>query len=165
MVRDVSLVSPYEVRETVTTVANTRDISIASITDYITIVKAEYYVDKTPKQFRDVEVFGTTLTLDIDWTPSGSESVYLYCAKMHAVEELSSTLKPHEEHVVIEGLRDITIRGCGGQRWDKALEHIQAGTIKTNDLVTQVFPFEEVKEAFETQLDSEKAIKVLIEMP
>ncbi len=60
--------------------------------------------------------------------------------------------------------RNITVRGCGGQRWDKALEHIQAGTIKTNDLVTQVFPFEEVKEAFETQLDAEKAIKVLIEM-
>ncbi len=61
--------------------------------------------------------------------------------------------------------RNITVRGCGGQRWDKALEHIQAGTIKTNDLVTQIFPLEEVKEAFETQLNSEKAIKVLVEMP
>ncbi|MBW1900616.1 MAG: alcohol dehydrogenase catalytic domain-containing protein [Deltaproteobacteria bacterium] len=61
--------------------------------------------------------------------------------------------------------RNITVRGCGGQRWDKALEHILAGTIKTNDLVTQIFPLEEVKEAFATQLNSEKAIKVLIEMP
>jgi threonine dehydrogenase-like Zn-dependent dehydrogenase len=31
--------------------------------------------------------------------------------------------------------------------------------------VTHVFPLEKTKEAFETQLDSEKAIKVLIEMP
>jgi 2-desacetyl-2-hydroxyethyl bacteriochlorophyllide A dehydrogenase len=61
--------------------------------------------------------------------------------------------------------RNMTVRGCGGQRWDKALEHMQAGTIKTDDLVTHVFPLEKTKEAFETQLDSEKAIKVLIEMP
>ncbi len=61
--------------------------------------------------------------------------------------------------------RNITIRGCGGQRWDKALEHMQAGSIKTGDLVTHVFPFEETKDAFDTQLNSETAIKVLIEMP
>ena len=103
--REVSLVSPYEVKETVTTVADTRDISIATITDYMWIIKAEYYVDKIPKQFREVEIFGTTLTLDIDWTPSGGESVYLYCAKMHQLLEGSSTLKPHEEHVLIEGVQ------------------------------------------------------------
>lgn len=61
--------------------------------------------------------------------------------------------------------RNITIRGCGGQRWDKALEHIQSGNIKTNDLITHVFPFEKVKEAFEIQSNSEEAIKVLLEMP
>lgn len=60
--------------------------------------------------------------------------------------------------------RNITLRGCGGQRWDKAIEHMQAGRIKTDDLVTHVFPLENVKEAFETQLDSEKAVKVVIEI-
>jgi len=60
--------------------------------------------------------------------------------------------------------RNTTIRGCGGQRWDKALEHMQAGSIKTGELVTHVFPFEKTKDAFETQLNSENAIKVLLEV-
>ncbi len=60
--------------------------------------------------------------------------------------------------------RNVTIRGCGGQRWDKALELMQTGKIKTRDLITHVFPLESAKEAFETQLNSEEAIKVLIKV-
>ena len=61
--------------------------------------------------------------------------------------------------------RNANIRGCGGQRWDKALELIQSGNIKTNELITHVFPINEVKKAFETQMNSEEAIKVLVTMP
>ena len=58
--------------------------------------------------------------------------------------------------------RNITLRGCGGQRWDMALELVGTGQVKTRDLVTHEFPLASVKEAFETQLNSDEAIKVLI---
>jgi 2-desacetyl-2-hydroxyethyl bacteriochlorophyllide A dehydrogenase len=60
--------------------------------------------------------------------------------------------------------RNVTLRGCGGQRWDKALELMQSGKIKTNDLVTQTFSIDNVKEAFETQANSDEAIKVLVKI-
>ncbi len=58
--------------------------------------------------------------------------------------------------------RNVTLRGCGGQRWDKALELMQTGKIKTDDLVTQKFPLDKIKEAFELQSNSDEAIKVLV---
>ena len=61
--------------------------------------------------------------------------------------------------------RNVTLRGCGGQRWDKALELMQSGKIKTGDLVTQTFPMIDIKEAFETQANSDEAIKVLVKIP
>lgn len=58
--------------------------------------------------------------------------------------------------------RNMTLRGCGGQRWDMALEMMQAGQIKTRDLITHQFPLDRAKEAFETQLNADEAIKVLL---
>jgi 2-desacetyl-2-hydroxyethyl bacteriochlorophyllide A dehydrogenase len=58
--------------------------------------------------------------------------------------------------------RNMTLRGCGGQRWDMALEMVQAGQIKTRDLITHQFPLDRSKEAFETQLNADEAIKVLL---
>ncbi|MBT4511057.1 MAG: alcohol dehydrogenase catalytic domain-containing protein [Chloroflexi bacterium] len=60
--------------------------------------------------------------------------------------------------------RNATIRGCGGQRWDKALEFMQAGKIRTKDLVTHVFPLQDVRKAFDTQMKSDEAIKVLVKL-
>lgn len=80
------------------------------------------------------------------------------------IYEKSLELPPDLTKLMFQ-FRNITIRGCGGQRWDKALEYIQSGAIKTNDLITHVFPFEKVKEAFEIQSNSEEAIKAVIEMP
>ncbi len=60
--------------------------------------------------------------------------------------------------------RNVTIRGCGGQRWDKALEFMQAGKIRTKDLVTHVFPLEDVRKAFDTQMNSDEAVKVLVKL-
>ena len=58
--------------------------------------------------------------------------------------------------------RNITLRGSGGQQWDMAVELMATGQVKTKDLITHQFPIDNIKEAFEAQLDSDKAIKVLI---
>ena len=58
--------------------------------------------------------------------------------------------------------RNLTLRGCAGQRWAMALDLVRVGQVKTRDLITHEFTLNNVKEAFETQLNSDEAIKVLI---
>jgi len=58
--------------------------------------------------------------------------------------------------------RNITLRGCGGQRWDIALELMQSGQVRTKQLITHEFPLDDIKQAFETQLNADEAIKVLV---
>lgn len=58
---------------------------------------------------------------------------------------------------------DITLIGCG-LRWDLpgAVDLLQSGKVNTKPLVTHEFPLDKVKEAFETQLGAEDAVKVLV---
>lgn len=67
--------------------------------------------------------------------------------------------------LICEGIiwGNITIRGCGGQKWDMATEMIGQGKIKTKDMITCRYPFVKVKEAFETQLRSNDVIKVMLD--
>jgi len=58
--------------------------------------------------------------------------------------------------------RNLTLRGCAGQRWTMALDLVRLGQVKTRDLITHEFTLNNAKEAFETQLNSDEAIKVLI---
>jgi L-iditol 2-dehydrogenase len=48
-------------------------------------------------------------------------------------------------------------------RFGEALELLQSGRCTAEKLVTQVFPLEKIKEAFETALNPHKSIKVLVE--
>jgi 2-desacetyl-2-hydroxyethyl bacteriochlorophyllide A dehydrogenase len=58
---------------------------------------------------------------------------------------------------------DITLIGCG-LRWDLpgAVDLLQSGKVNTKPLLTHEFPLDKVKEAFETQLEAEDAVKVLV---
>jgi threonine dehydrogenase-like Zn-dependent dehydrogenase len=58
--------------------------------------------------------------------------------------------------------RNITWRGCGGQKWDMALDMVSSGKVNTKKLITHQFPLDRTHEAFETQIDAEKAIKVIV---
>ena len=58
--------------------------------------------------------------------------------------------------------RNITWRGCGGQKWDMALDMVSSGKVNTKKLITHQFPLDRIQEAFNVQLDAEKSIKVLV---
>lgn len=53
--------------------------------------------------------------------------------------------------------------GCGGQRWDMAVDLLGKGLLKTRELVTHRYPLERILEAFETQATAKDAIKVIVE--
>jgi 2-desacetyl-2-hydroxyethyl bacteriochlorophyllide A dehydrogenase len=58
---------------------------------------------------------------------------------------------------------DVTLTGCG-LKWDLpgALKYIKDGIVDTKPMITHRFPLDKVKEAFDTQVQSEEAIKVVI---
>jgi len=109
--REVEQRIPYEVKATtlddatdIETTANSKEIDISGIADIIRVVKAEYRTGKNPKQFRNVTVFGDTLTLDMNILPSSAEAVYLYLHKKHTLTDATSTLKPDAEAVLVQGV-------------------------------------------------------------
>jgi len=109
--REVEQRIPYEVKATtlddatdIETTANSKEIDISGIADIIRVVKAEYRTGKNPKQFRNVTVFGDTLTFDMNILPSSAEAVYLYLHKKHTLTDATSTLKPDAEAVLVQGV-------------------------------------------------------------
>lgn len=58
---------------------------------------------------------------------------------------------------------DITLVGCG-LRFDLpgAVDLLESGKVDTRPLITHQFPLDKVKEAFDTQVDSDDAVKVLV---
>jgi len=80
-----------------------KDLNKSSITNLLKIVKAEYLTRQTPPKFRNVKVFGDIVTLDIDFTPTDGDEVFLYCHKVHTLTESSSTLSPDLEKVLVDG--------------------------------------------------------------
>ncbi len=58
---------------------------------------------------------------------------------------------------------DMTIIGCG-LRWNLpgAVDLLQSGKVDTRPMITHEFPLADVKEAFDTQVEADDAIKVLL---
>lgn len=100
---EISQKRPYEVKETLTTTAGSKELDISSIEDLFKVEKAEFPVGNEPPDYRNVEIFGNTLRLGIDFSPAGAQSVYLYCWKLHQLTESTSTLSPQLEKVLIDG--------------------------------------------------------------
>ncbi|MBA7499058.1 hypothetical protein ES704_01797 [subsurface metagenome] len=101
---EISERRPYEVKETLTTTASSRELDISSIEDLLEVDKVEFRTGQNPPDYRNCSVFGNTLTLDIDFLPSAGEDVYLYCHKLHQLTEDSSTLSPQIERLLVLGV-------------------------------------------------------------
>ena len=101
--KELSRVSSYQTKETKTTTSGSKDIDISAITNLLYVDRVEFRVDQNPKEFRNFEVWGNTLTMDISSLP-GVEDAYLYCAKIHTLTEAASTLSPFQEDLLIKGV-------------------------------------------------------------
>lgn len=99
---EISQRQPYEVKETLTTAAS-KELDISSIEDLLEVDKAEFPVGSDPPDFRNVSVFGSILTIDIDTKPTAGKTIYLYCEKIHQLTEDSSTLSLLQEKLLIDG--------------------------------------------------------------
>jgi len=71
------------------------------------------------------------------------------------------TLSPELMHQKIMK-RNLTIQWTGGYMWNKAFELLSTGKLNTKDMVSHVFPLDQVQQAFETVLNAEESVKVLL---
>jgi len=84
--------------------AGFKDLNISSITDLLGVDEVEYKTRMTPRNPRNFTVFGDILTLDISFTPTDGDEVFVYCHKLHQLTESSSTLKPQLERLLVLGV-------------------------------------------------------------
>lgn len=58
--------------------------------------------------------------------------------------------------------KNVTLVGCLGGNFPRAIELLEACEVDTKTLVTHEFPLEKASEAFETQLNDQHTVKVLV---
>jgi hypothetical protein len=102
-VRELSLAIPLEAKASPTTSEGSRDISLASLSDLVAVEAVEYPVDEYPPSYVPFSLWADTLTLLVDATPPGGESVNICYGKMHTLDDTTSTIPPHLEELVATG--------------------------------------------------------------
>ncbi len=102
-VRDFSLAAPLEAKTTLTATPGSRDLSIAGLTDLVTIEAVEYPAGKYPASFVRYSVWLSTLTLLIDAAPAAADSVNVYHTRLHTLDGSTSTVPPRFEDVIACG--------------------------------------------------------------
>ena len=101
--RELSLSCPLEAKTTLSTTAESRDLSLSSLTDLVEIEAVEYPVDNYPPSYVRFSVWADTLTLLTDSVPGDSEDIYVYYGKLHTLDVDSSTVPPKLEDLVASG--------------------------------------------------------------
>jgi hypothetical protein len=102
-VRELSLSCPLEAKATLSTTADSRDLSLSSISDLVEIEAVEYPVGYYPPSYVRFSVWADTMTLLIDSLPGDVEDVYVYYGKLHTLNADSSTIPAKLEDLVALG--------------------------------------------------------------
>ncbi len=102
-VRELSLSSPLEAKATLSTTAESRDLSLSSLSDLVEIEAVEYPVGDYPPSYVRFSVWSDTLTLLIDSLPGDSEGVYVYYGKLHTLNADTSTIPAKLEDLAALG--------------------------------------------------------------
>jgi hypothetical protein len=93
-ITEISRKKPYLTKLTVYTTADALDITLTDGDKHrlLWIDRAEYEIDQSPREFRNISRWGDVVTLDMDDAPSESdESVYLWVAQKHRLQKQIGT--------------------------------------------------------------------------
>lgn len=101
-VRDFSEAIPLQQKATKATTAGSRELDISSLSDRIMVEALEYPVDKFPRRYQRISLWGDTLTILGDEVPDGSNA-YVYYGKLHTLNAQSSTISSKFEDLVACG--------------------------------------------------------------
>jgi len=102
-VRELSLAAPLQAKATLTTAAESRDLSLATLTDLVAVEATEYPVGKYPPSYVPFSLWAGTLTLLVDEVPLSAQPVNVYYGRMHTLDASTATIPPHLEEVLADG--------------------------------------------------------------
>jgi len=101
--REFSLACPLEAKATLLATAGSRELSLAGLTNVISIEAVEYPTGQYPPSYVRFSVWLDTLTILTEGAPQAGEAVTVYYTQMHTIDATSSTLPPAFEDVVAAG--------------------------------------------------------------
>ena len=116
---DISLEIPVEQSTTLTTTADSRDVSLATLSRLIKVVSLEWPTGNYPPTYVRFSVWGTTATMLVPAAPSAAENVTVRWQQLHTIDPSGATLP--------EWAEELTIMGAAGY----AAEELAAGTANT----------------------------------
>ncbi len=105
-VQEYSFASPLETKTTLTTVANSRDVAVSTLTPRVRILAAEYPTGEYPPAYVPFTLWGDTLTLDIAEDVSGTPNVNVFWHKehtIHATVDASTTFPTSHDDIIATG--------------------------------------------------------------
>lgn len=143
----ISIRVPYEKKETLSTTANSRDLDVSGITGLIDVDYVEYLVDQDTKQFRNVTRFSDVITMAVNALPSGSQSVYAYCLKLHELKNTSSTLPPYLEGILVDGSAALAV-----------MSWVQKGRVQLEAVITLMDTLNTAVDSVSAQLTQSTAL-------
>jgi len=102
-VRELSLAVPLEAKAVLTTTAASRDLSLASLADRVSIEAVEYPVGSYPPAYVSFSLWADTLTLLVDSPPLAAQEVNVFCGRLHTLDDTTSTVPAALEDVLATG--------------------------------------------------------------
>jgi hypothetical protein len=101
-VRELSNRIPRERSSTVATTADSRTVTISSLTDLISIEGVEWPTGEFPRRFQPFELYAGTLTLTGPDLPDGTNCT-VYWLSPHTLDAGTSTIPIHLEDLILTG--------------------------------------------------------------
>ena len=102
-VRELSLAVPLEAKAVLTTTAASRDLSLASLADRVSIEAVEYPVGSYPPAYVSFSLWADTLTLLVDSPPLAAQEVNVFYGRLHTLDDTTSTVPAALEDVLATG--------------------------------------------------------------
>jgi hypothetical protein len=102
-VKELSERVPLPAKATLSTVSDSREVDISSLTDRIMVQAVEYPVDEFPAEYQHFSIWGNTLSLISGDEPNGT-NCYVYYGKLHTLDANGSTIPSKYEDLVVTGV-------------------------------------------------------------
>jgi hypothetical protein len=101
-VEEFGLYVPAQATADLTLIGGARTLSTAGLTRAVAVTAVEYPIGAWPRRLIDFDVWGSTVTLDLQ-PPAADYTVRLYYTQRHVVDASGSTIDPAHESVIVEG--------------------------------------------------------------
>ncbi len=99
----LSLAVPRQATADLLTSGTNRDLSLASLTDLVSVEAVEYPAGRFPVSYARFSTWGQALTLLIPEVPPAAQSVRVYYGRLHTLDEAGSTVAASSEELLATG--------------------------------------------------------------